>query len=112
MTGQGDPADRQPTVRESVIPAQATFTGDLKTPGDVRINGKVEGNVVSSGTVRINGTVSGDVNGEIIICSGTVRGNLKAKQLVELKTGCFVRGDIKTPSVIRSEGASHNGKIL
>ena len=109
---QADPHGEDQKPRESIIPTQATFTGDLDTPGSVRISGRVEGNVRSGGTVWITGTVIGNVQGDTIICTGTVKGDLEAGQLVELKSGCFVRGDIKTPSVIRSEGASHNGKLI
>lgn len=111
------PAGHQPSETESLpeasfLPKEATLTGDLETSGDVKINGRVEGSVVCTGTATINGTVSGNVEAGIIICSGTVKGDLSAAIRVKLLRGAFIRGDIKAPSVIRSEGASHNGKLI
>lgn len=107
-----EPSSDADIPEASFLPKQAVLTGDLETSGDVKINGKVEGHVVCTGTATINGTVNGNVDAGLIICSGTVKGDMTAAIRVKLERGAFVRGDIKAPSVIRSEGASHNGKLI
>ena len=88
------------------------FKGVLSFEGTIRVDGKVEGEVVSKDTL-----IAGDgafLHGEItvgtIISSGKIVGNINASQKVHLLAPGSVQGNIKTPKLIIEEGVTFDGK--
>ena len=64
------------------------ITGDIKSNGDIRIDGLLTGNLVTKGKVVIGPT--GKINGEVYCknseVSGLVEGKISVGQLLTLKT--------------------------
>ncbi len=88
------------------------FKGVLSFEGTIRVDGKVEGEVVSKDTL-----IAGDaafLQGEItigtIITSGKIVGNVNASQKVHILAPGVVQGNIKTPKLIIEEGVTFDGK--
>jgi cytoskeletal protein CcmA (bactofilin family) len=88
------------------------FKGVLSFEGTIRVDGKVEGEVVSKDTL-----IAGDgafLQGEItvgtIISSGKIVGNVNAIQKVHIIAPGIVQGNIKTPKLIIEEGVTFDGK--
>ena len=88
------------------------FKGVLSFEGTIRVDGKVEGEVVSKDTL-----IAGDgafLQGEItvgtIISSGKIVGNINSSQKVHLLAPGSVQGNIKTPKLIIEEGVTFDGK--
>lgn len=88
------------------------FKGVLSFGGTIRVDGRVEGEVVSKDTL-----IAGDeahLQGEItvgtLISSGKVKGNLTATQKVHLLAPAVVEGTIKTPKLIIEDGVTFDGK--
>lgn len=88
------------------------FKGVLSFEGTIRVDGKVEGEIVSKDTL-----IAGDgafLQGEIavgtLISSGKIKGNVTAGQKVHLLAPATVYGTIKTPKLIIEEGVTFDGK--
>lgn len=88
------------------------FKGVLNFEGTIRVDGKVEGEIISKDTL-----IAGDeayLQGEItigtLISSGKVVGNINASQKVHILTPGTVQGNIKTPKLIIEEGVTFDGK--
>ncbi len=88
------------------------FKGVLSFEGTIRVDGKVEGEVVSKDTL-----IAGDgayLHGEItvgtIISSGKIVGNITASQKVHVLAPGAIQGNIKTPKLIIEEGVTFDGK--
>ncbi len=88
------------------------FKGVLSFEGTIRVDGKVEGEVVSKDTL-----IAGDgafLQGEItvgtIISSGKIVGNVNASQKVHILAPGVVQGNIRTPKLIIEEGVTFDGK--
>ncbi len=88
------------------------FKGVLSFEGTIRVDGKVEGEVVSKDTL-----IAGDgayLHGEItvgtIISSGKIVGNITASQKVHVLAPGAIQGNIKTPKLIIEEGVVFDGK--
>ena len=88
------------------------FKGVLSFEGTIRVDGKVEGEVVSKDTL-----IAGDgafLQGEItvgtIISSGKIVGNITASQKVHVLAPGVVQGNIRTPKLIIEEGVTFDGK--
>lgn len=105
-------AKAAPPVTRSVIGTGATFSGTMKTDGDVQIDGTFDGDISAGGHVVIHetGKVEGDVRGKSLVVSGTVRGDVQAGSISVLRSG-RVWGDLITGSLTTEEGAFIQGVI-
>ena len=87
------------------------ITGDVKSNGDIRIDGLLTGNLTTKGKVVIGPT--GKVKGEVYCknseVSGTVEGRICVSQLLTLKTDSKISGDIITFKLSIEPGAKFTG---
>ncbi|MEJ2696669.1 MAG: polymer-forming cytoskeletal protein [Candidatus Sulfobium sp.] len=96
---------------ESIIGADSHFKGEIETKGTLRIDGGVEGNVRADWVViGEKALIRGDVAARGIIVGGKVEGNLRAKEIVELKNKGNVSGEIYSNKLTIAEGALFEGK--
>ncbi|MEE1946336.1 polymer-forming cytoskeletal protein [Pedobacter sp. KR3-3] len=88
------------------------LNGDITGQSVIRIDGKVVGQVKVGGGIILGekGSIMGDIETTSAIIYGSVKGNVKAKQLEIKKTG-EVNGDIKTETLEIEFGAQYNGKL-
>lgn len=88
------------------------ITGDVSTEGDVRIDGKVTGNVTSKSKVVIGapGIIEGNIRCQNAYVDGRVNGNVDVTELLILSSTAVVEGDIKIKKLVVQEGARFNGK--
>jgi cytoskeletal protein CcmA (bactofilin family) len=87
------------------------ITGDIKSNGDIRIDGSLTGNLNTKGKVVIGPT--GRVNGEVICknseVSGIIEGKIIVGQLLNLKASSKIFGDIVTAKLAIEPGARFTG---
>lgn len=95
----------------AIIEEGCKFEGNLSFNGTARIAGMVNGNIFSNDTVIISegAVVNADVNANIIIIAGSVKGNVKASSRVEIVKPARFEGTITTPSLIVEEGVIFHG---
>lgn len=89
-----------------------TLNGDLSTEGDIRVDGKVNGNVTSKAkaVVGATGVIDGNIFCQNAYIDGTVNGNIEVSELLILSKTAHVSGDIKIKKLVVEEGAKFNGK--
>jgi len=96
----------------NLIGVGSFIEGNIKTNGDIRIDGMVHGNVASKAKL-VQGS-SGKIDGEIFAQNGDfqglVNGNVKIVDVLYLKSTAVVNGDIITGKLIIESGAVFNGK--
>jgi len=87
------------------------ITGDIKSNGDIRIDGSLTGNLNTKGKVVIGPT--GKVKGEVICknseISGIIEGKIIVGQLLNLKASSKIHGDIATLKLSIEPGAVFSG---
>ncbi|MDP3002364.1 MAG: polymer-forming cytoskeletal protein [archaeon] len=87
------------------------ITGDIKSNGDIRIDGSLTGNLNTKGKVVIGPT--GKVSGEVICknseVSGIIEGKITVGQLLNLKASSKIHGDIVTSKLSIEPGAKFSG---
>ena len=95
----------------ALIEEGAKFEGNLSFQGMARIAGVVNGSIFSNDTVIISegALVNADINANIILISGSVKGNIKASSRVEIVRPARFEGTIVTPSLIIEEGVIFHG---
>jgi cytoskeletal protein CcmA (bactofilin family) len=87
------------------------ITGDIKSTGDIRIDGSLTGNLNTKGKVVIGptGKVNGEINCKNCEISGTVEGRVVINQLLNLKVSSKILGDIVTSKLSIEPGAVFTG---
>ena len=87
------------------------ITGDIKSNGDIRIDGSLNGNLNTKGKVVIGTT--GKVKGEVICknseVSGILEGKITVGQLLNLKASSKINGEIVTNKLSIEPGAVFSG---
>jgi cytoskeletal protein CcmA (bactofilin family) len=96
---------------ESFIGTNSNFKGDIRTTGTLRIDGTMDGNVNADWVILSEkGHLKGDIVAKGIIIGGKVEGNLRAEEIVEIKSKGQVFGDISTNKLSIVEGGVFNGR--
>jgi cytoskeletal protein CcmA (bactofilin family) len=91
---------------------QAELTGDFSFKDMVRVNGHIAGSVYSKiGTIIVDteAQVDAKVDVAVAVISGTVRGEIVARERVELGPASKIYGNIWTRSIVIKDGAIFEG---
>ncbi|MEM9067544.1 MAG: polymer-forming cytoskeletal protein [Myxococcota bacterium] len=89
------------------------YSGKLTFEGRVRIDGEFEGTIFSDDMLIVGdgATVRGEIRvGTLIVLGGSIEGNVRARELVELHAPSEVHGDIETPHLFIDRGARFEGQ--
>jgi len=96
---------------ESLVGGSSRFKGEIETSGTLRIDGAIEGQVAADWIIiGEKGHVKGDVSARGIIVGGRVEGDLRAKEIVEIRNKGQVYGEVLTSKLMVAEGAIFEGK--
>ncbi len=106
--GSGSPEQSEITT---FLGKGTEFKGVLSFEGTIRVDGKVEGEVISKDTLIAGdgAFLQGEINVGTIISSGTIVGNIAATQKVHILAPGNIQGNIKTPRLIIEEGVTFDG---
>lgn len=106
--GRGGP-DRQVTY----LAPGFRVDGELESPGDLRIAGRVEGVVRARGEVVVTeeGEVDAEVSAATITVSGRLQGTVLASERATFRKGCRVDGDVHAPVIGLEEGGRITGRL-
>ena len=88
------------------------FVGKLTFEGKVRIDGRFDGEIFADDVLIVGdgAEVSAEIDvGTVIINGGCVRGNIRAKHLVELHAPARVVGNIAAPALSIEKGVVFEG---
>jgi cytoskeletal protein CcmA (bactofilin family) len=88
------------------------FKGVITYEGTVRIDGKVEGEIITQGTLIVGetATINAEVSAGVVISGGKITGNIRASQKVHLLSKAILNGSLNTPNLIIEEGVNFTGK--
>jgi cytoskeletal protein CcmA (bactofilin family) len=109
--GEGDQTPGTNGGLVGFVGQNCTIQGTLNFTGTLRIDGRIEGQVVSSGTLIVGegGQVHADIQATVVVCGGTIEGNIVARERVQLLAPSIFTGTVRTPLLIIEEGAQFNG---
>lgn len=95
------------------VAAGSRISGQVETSGDVRVDGRVEGNIRAGGTVTIasGGVAVAEIHATRAEVRGCVIGNVIAGDRIEVASGARVVGDLRAPAVEIEPGATIEGRI-
>ena len=95
----------------NIIGEGSVLKGNLSSSGNVRLEGKVIGDLSSSSKVACGETsvVDGNVVAKNAEIAGKVTGKVTVDELLILKSTASIHGDISTSNLIIESGANFNG---
>ncbi len=97
---------------ESFLGMNSCFKGELNVRGTLRVDGTVEGQLDADYVILSESAeVKGEIKAKKILIGGKMDGNVRAQEMVEIKSNGKVLGDIFTPKLAIIEGAEFNGKV-
>jgi cytoskeletal protein CcmA (bactofilin family) len=96
----------------TIFAEDVEITGSIKCTGAVRLGGKLSGDLVCGSDVAIekSAVVKGNLTVNSVVVLGQVRGNITAKDRIELKGNARIVGDIKGKRLVVEDGVSLVGK--
>lgn len=104
---------------ETLIGAGTRVDGDLTVRGGVHVEGHVHGNVVADPAagsalleVAPGGVVEGDVEVPRVVVHGEVRGDIRARDKVELGATARVSGSVVYGIIEMAAGAVIQGRLV
>ena len=96
----------------TLIGAGTTLKGDISSNTDLRIDGTVIGNIKSAAKIIIgsSGVVEGDISCNQSDIVGKVSGNVRVKELLQLRGECVVTGNLYAGKLQVEPSATFNGQ--
>lgn len=97
---------------ETIISAETEIVGTVKVSGTVQYNGKLEGDLHCDGDAVIgeSAQIKGNVHGGNLSISGSINGNVTAKDRIELLATARIQGDIKSKRLTVEDGVTFVGR--
>lgn len=88
-----------------------TVEGNIETYGNLRVDGRVVGNIVTKSKLVLGQTsqVEGNILAQNAEVLGEIKGKIEVSDLLILKPSSVIRGDILTSKLIVETGATFNG---
>jgi cytoskeletal protein CcmA (bactofilin family) len=96
----------------TLIGAGTTLSGNIKSNGDLRVDGTVLGNIDSAAKIIIGttGHVEGDIQCQQADVTGKVSGNIRVKEMLQLRGDCVVTGNLYAGKLQVEPSATFNGQ--
>jgi len=112
--GSDSPAQEGPLAFQTLIGADLILSGELVSEENIRVQGRVEGNISTSGSLIIepSGSVKGDITAENVVVEGSVEGTVIAAMKFELRPAGRIQGDIRASVVSIAEDSFLRGRVL
>ena len=111
------PNDKPCNTIDTLVGVKSELKGDIVFSGGLRIDGKVRGNVTAKGesnstlVLSENATITGNVTVPHIITNGTIKGNVRAAERIELQNKAEITGDVYYKGIEMALGAVGNGNL-
>ncbi len=95
----------------NMIGTGTIIKGDLSSEGDLRVDGKIEGNTASKSKIALGaiGEIIGNVAARSADISGKIDGDVEIAETLFLRATAKINGNIKTSKLVIESGASFNG---
>ena len=106
-----DKKEEELSNTRNIIGKGTQVNGDMETFGNIRIEGKMIGNLKTKSKLIIghSSEVEGNVTAQNADVEGIINGNIEVSEILCLKATAVINGDISTNKLIVEDGAVFNG---
>jgi cytoskeletal protein CcmA (bactofilin family) len=108
---ESSPNELSPSTSINLIGAGTVIKGEVKSNGDIRVDGTIIGSVTSKAKVVVGATgkVEGDIFCQNADISGAIKGKTAVTEMLFLKNTAVINGDIHTGKLVVEVGAAFTG---
>lgn len=101
-------------IPETIVSAGMRIDGELKSSGNVRIDGTVTGKITTTQDLVLgaNAHIDADIVAGNALIAGTVKGNVSVKQSLSLTETGKILGNVVCSKLSIQEGGVLNGNCL
>ena len=101
-------------ANETYLDPGSVLTGELRFAGNVRLEGRVEGQIHAGQTVIVgeHAEIDASIEADTLEVYGTVVGDIRVARRTLLHKSARVEGEIQTAGIVIEEGARFRGCIL
>lgn len=98
---------------KTAIKQATTITGRVSGPGDLFLDGKINGDIDISGLLFIgeNGVVQGEIAAGNMILAGRVEGQVTVAGKIEIRSTAYIQGDLVCQRIAIAEDARLDGEV-
>ena len=104
---------------ETLVGEGTSVAGDMTFSGGLHVDGIVRGNIIAANgdsmallVVGEHGRIEGEVNVPQVVISGSIMGDVRAAESVELAPNSQVTGNIYYTRIEMAMGAAVNGQLI
>lgn len=110
MFSKSQKLQKNKIMERNVVAKNTTIVGDIKSDGDFRIDGTLEGTLVTNGRVIIGleGSISGKVEATNADIEGKFSGELLLSNMLTIKASSHISGNVVIGKLSVEPGASFN----
>jgi len=111
-------SDKPCNTIDTLVGAKTELKGDISFTGGLRIDGKVRGNITAKGdgnstlVLSEHAVVVGNVTVPHIITNGSIKGNVRAVERIEVQPKAEIVGDVYYKVIEMALGAVVNGNLV
>jgi cytoskeletal protein CcmA (bactofilin family) len=89
------------------------FKGVIAYSGTVRIDGTLDGEIYTDGGLIVgpDAVITAKITAGIVVCEGTITGDVHAEERVTLLDPAVIDGSLQTPVLSVEEGVRMNGTL-
>lgn len=112
------PAEKPCNTIDTLVGIKTEIKGDVVFSGGLRIDGKIRGNVMAKGDANStlvlseNAQIVGNVTVPHVISNGSIKGNVRASERMELQPKAEITGDVYYKVIEMALGAVINGSLV
>lgn len=118
MLGQGKKSKTASAKVDTIVGQQTRIEGDIHFSGGLHIDGRIKGGVITESgsgsvlTISEHGIIEGDVMVPTVILNGSVTGDVRSGERIELAAKARVDGDVYYNLIEMAMGAMVNGSLV
>lgn len=96
----------------NIIGKGSTFNGNIDTYGNLRVEGRIIGNVRSKSKIAVgqSAVIDGNILAQVAELEGEVKGSVEVTDVLILKPTCSISGDIIANKLVVEAGAKFDGQ--
>ncbi len=100
-------------VTRSIIQDSTRIAGNISGPGDLVLDGELQGDISIAGLLIIGekGSIQGKVTAGNMILAGRVRGRVKVGERIEIRSSGRMEGNVACEKIAIAEGAFLDGEV-
>ena len=97
---------------ETVIGPSVKVEGNFNGKGDILVEGELHGSLKTKNNLKVgtSAIIKAEVEASSVFLAGTIKGNIIAREKIELTESAKLFGNVETKNISIAPGAIFNGK--